>query len=65
MRELLVRKLMRRGWLLALAAIVIPFLGLWAAATGVRVWGISRTPAAIVLIATGLVIFAASLAYYV
>lgn len=64
-QELLARKHLREGWLLVLAGVLIPFFGIWAAAKGVRVWGISRSPAAIALIVVGVVVFAARLAYYV
>ena len=63
--ELLVRKLMRDGWLLAVAAILIPFLGIWAAAKGWRAWQINRQPAAIALIATGIAVCGARIAYHV
>ncbi|MFP5361761.1 MAG: hypothetical protein ACLGI5_03410 [Thermoleophilia bacterium] len=64
-QELLARKHLREGWLLVLAGVLIPFFGIWAAAKGVRVWGISRSPAAIVLIVVGVAVFAARLTFYV
>ena len=57
------RKLVRQGWLVLVLGLVVPFLGLWAAANGRRLLR-TGNPHGLPLVVLGLAVFAVRLALY-